>query len=210
MPPCVFKHAPQPSSFSVPPSEPYVSRCWSDPKASFHMPRDCQDLTAIKGASQYGLDRMPVVDASISFLIVSPDEAVRLDVRCLRPQCRINDDLLTRGYNIANRMERISNLPPGFGPLTDSPDFHQTHCGSTFISARQRHSHSPLFGLLAQMYCDSRAGCSQCIKSLEPRDLAGSYCEFQKQLIDSQSAGHSYWDNPLLGDDEGLSLTTKG
>lgn len=52
---------------------------------------------------------MPAVDASIVSLIVSTDEAIRSDVRCRRPQCRITDDFLTKGYNIAAQMGLIGN-----------------------------------------------------------------------------------------------------
>lgn len=54
-----FKHTPQPSSFKVPPSEPYINelqRCWPDPKAFLHLPSDCRALAAMKDAGQYGLD----------------------------------------------------------------------------------------------------------------------------------------------------------
>lgn len=46
-----FKHAPQPPSFRVPPSEPYnekLQRCWSDPKAFIQLPSDCRALAAMK------------------------------------------------------------------------------------------------------------------------------------------------------------------
>lgn len=107
-----FKHAPQPSAFKVPPSEPYINelqRCWPDPKAFLHLPSDCRALAAMKDAAQYGLDQMPAIDASIASLIVSPDEALRPDARCPRPQCKITDDLLTKSYDIAARMGRIGN-----------------------------------------------------------------------------------------------------
>ncbi len=107
-----FKHAPQPSSFRVPPSEPYINelqRHWPDPKTFLHLPSDCRALAAMKDAAQYGLDQMPAVDASITSLIVSPDEALRPDARCPRPQCRITDDLLTKSYDIAARMGCIGN-----------------------------------------------------------------------------------------------------
>ncbi|KAL7403275.1 hypothetical protein ABVT39_027118, partial [Epinephelus coioides] len=63
----------------------------------------------MKDAAQYGLDRMPAIDASIASLIVSPDEALRPNARCPRPQCRVTDDLLTKSYDIAARMGRIGN-----------------------------------------------------------------------------------------------------
>ena len=57
-------------------------------------------------AGSYGLDRMAPVDPTIASLIVSPDEAVRPDARCPRPQCWLTD-LLVRAYNIAARMGQI-------------------------------------------------------------------------------------------------------
>lgn len=48
-----------------------------EPKAFFHLPSDCRALSAMKDATQYGLDQMPAIDASIASLIVAPDEALR-------------------------------------------------------------------------------------------------------------------------------------
>lgn len=45
-----FSHAPQPSAFRVPPSEPYINelqRCWSDPKAYLPLSSDCRALAAM-------------------------------------------------------------------------------------------------------------------------------------------------------------------
>ena len=55
------------------------------------------------------MDRMPAVKPTIAALIVSPDEALRLDARCPHPQCRVTDDLLSRAYDAAARMGRIGN-----------------------------------------------------------------------------------------------------
>ena len=61
-------------------------------------------------ADSYGLDRLALIEPAIASLVVSPDEALRTDARCPRPQCRITDDLLTRSYNIAARVGRLGNL----------------------------------------------------------------------------------------------------
>lgn len=55
------------------------------------------------------MDRIAPVLPTIASLILSPDEAVREDARCHRPKCRLTDDLLSRSYNIAARMERIGD-----------------------------------------------------------------------------------------------------
>ncbi|KAE8291436.1 hypothetical protein D5F01_LYC11041 [Larimichthys crocea] len=86
-----------------------LQRCWPDPKAFLHLPSDCRALAAMRDADQYGLDQMPSIDASITSVIVSPDEALRPDARCPHPQCRITDDLLTKSYDIVVRMGRIGN-----------------------------------------------------------------------------------------------------
>ena len=107
-----FKHAPQPSSFRIPASEPYINEpqgCWPDPKAFLHLPSDCRALAAMKDAALNGLDEMPAIDAPIASLIVSQDEALRPDAHCPRPQCRITDDLLTKSYDIAAQMGRIGD-----------------------------------------------------------------------------------------------------
>ncbi|XP_034001039.1 uncharacterized protein LOC117494304 [Trematomus bernacchii] len=60
-------------------------------------------------AAKVGLDHMPAVEPTIASLIVSPDEALRSEARCPRPQCRVTDDLLTKAYDAAARMGRIGN-----------------------------------------------------------------------------------------------------
>jgi len=107
-----FRQTPQPAAFSVPPSKPYIEelqRCWADPKLLSHHTSDCRNLATMQEAGSYGLDRMAPVDPTIASLIVSPDEALRPDARCPRPQCRLTDDLLVKTYNIAARMGRIGN-----------------------------------------------------------------------------------------------------
>ena len=65
-------------------------------------------------ADSYGLDRLAPIEPAIASLVVSPDEALRTDARCPRPQCRITDDLLTRSYNIAARVGRLGNSLSNF------------------------------------------------------------------------------------------------
>ncbi|CAL8348907.1 unnamed protein product [Boreogadus saida] len=79
-----FRRNPVPSTFTVPPLEEY-------------------------DAAQVGLGRMPPVEPAIASLILAPDETLRPDARCPRPQCRVMDDLLTKAYDSAARMGRIGN-----------------------------------------------------------------------------------------------------
>ncbi|CAG5851064.1 unnamed protein product, partial [Menidia menidia] len=58
---------------------------------------------------QSGLDRMPAVEPAVASLIVSPDEALREDVRCPRAQCRITDGFLCKAYNAGARAGRLGN-----------------------------------------------------------------------------------------------------
>lgn len=46
---------------------------------------------------------------SIAALIVSPDEVLRPDTRCPRPQCRVTDDLLSKAYDAAACMGPMGN-----------------------------------------------------------------------------------------------------
>ena len=46
---------------------------WPKTKAPLYLPSDCRALAAMKEAIQYGLDKMPAIDASIASMIVSPD-----------------------------------------------------------------------------------------------------------------------------------------
>ncbi|KAK0139592.1 hypothetical protein N1851_023527 [Merluccius polli] len=83
--------------------------CWRDSRALSHSTTDARNLAAMQDAAQVGLGRMPPVEPAIASLILAPDEALRPDARCPRPQCRVTDDLLTKAYDSAARMGRIGN-----------------------------------------------------------------------------------------------------
>ena len=91
-----FRRTPQPSTFWVSPSPPFIGelqRCWEDPRAILHLPSDCRALAAIQDTGSYGLDHMPNIDPAITSRIVSSDEALRSDKRCPRHQWWIMDEL---------------------------------------------------------------------------------------------------------------------
>uniref|UniRef100_UPI0037E7B013 uncharacterized protein n=1 Tax=Semicossyphus pulcher TaxID=241346 RepID=UPI0037E7B013 len=107
-----FKWIPPQATFSVPPSLPFIGelhKCWPDPKSFSHHTSDSRALASMQNTSSYGLDRMPAVETSIASLIVSPEEVLRRDARCPRPQCRITDDLPSKCYDTAARMGRVGN-----------------------------------------------------------------------------------------------------
>lgn len=99
------------------PSQPYIKKlhkCWVDPKSLSHHTSDGRALVSMQNASSDGLGQMPAVEPSIASLIVSPNEVLRPDARCLRLQCYITDDFLVKCYDIA-----VRTLPSKAGP--DSP-----------------------------------------------------------------------------------------
>lgn len=107
-----FRWAPPLAGFSVPPSQPYIEelhKCWPDPKSLSHHTTDGRALASMQNADTYGLGKMPAVEPSIAALIVSPNEVLRPDARCPRPQCRITDDFLVKAYETAARMGRLGN-----------------------------------------------------------------------------------------------------
>ena len=107
-----FRRNPVPATFSVPPSEEYLKElhaCWRDTRALSHSTSDARTLAAMQNAAQVGLGRMPAVEPAIASLILAPDEALRPNARCPRPQCRVTDDLLSKAYDAAARMGRIGN-----------------------------------------------------------------------------------------------------
>lgn len=107
-----FRRGPAPATFTVPPSEEYLRElhaCWRDTRALSHATSDGRTLAAMQDAAKFGLAHMPAVEPAIAALIVSPDEALRTDARCPRPQCRATDDLLSKAYDAAARMGRIGN-----------------------------------------------------------------------------------------------------
>ena len=63
----------------------------------------------MRDAPSYGLDRMPTIEPALATLILSPDEALRPDARCPRPQCCLTDDFIVKSYDAAARAARIGN-----------------------------------------------------------------------------------------------------
>lgn len=107
-----FRQASASVMFTVPPSAPFISelqRCWADPRRFSHLSGDCRALASMQDASSHGLDRMPTIEPALAALIVSPDEALRPDARCPRPQCRLTDDFIGKSYDAAARAARIGN-----------------------------------------------------------------------------------------------------
>ncbi len=105
-----FRRGPAPATFSAPPLDEYLRElhaCWRDNKTLSHATSDGWTLAAMQ--AKFGLGRMPAIEPTIAALIVSPDETLRQDARCPRPQCWITDDLLPKAYDTAARMGRIGN-----------------------------------------------------------------------------------------------------
>ena len=92
----------------VPPSHiEELHRCWPDPRSLSHHTSDSRALASMQNSSKHGLDRIPAVEPTIASLIEAPEEVLRPNARCPRPQCRITDDLLTKCYDTAARKGRI-------------------------------------------------------------------------------------------------------
>ncbi|CAL8387529.1 unnamed protein product [Boreogadus saida] len=111
-PSAFFRRSPATAPFSVPPSEEYLKElhvCWKDAKALPRPSSSARALAAMRDPAQYGLGSMPPVEPAIASLILTPDQALRPDARCPRPQCRVTDDLLSKAYDAAARMGRIGN-----------------------------------------------------------------------------------------------------
>lgn len=86
-------------SFAVPPSMEYIKElhaCWSDTKAFSKPTSYGRALASMQEALKFGLGHMPAVETAVASLIVAPDEALRTNARCPRPQCHVTDELLCR------------------------------------------------------------------------------------------------------------------
>ncbi|KAK7895505.1 hypothetical protein WMY93_020830 [Mugilogobius chulae] len=100
------------ASFLVPPSEDYLKElhaCWADARLFSRPTADGRALASMQNAPQFGLGHMPSVEPTVASLIVPPDEALRTNARCPRPQCRVTDELLCRAYDAGARMGRTGN-----------------------------------------------------------------------------------------------------
>lgn len=107
-----FRRGRPPPSFVVPPSSEYLRElhaCWRDPGACSRLSADGRVLASMHDAAAAGLDRAPPVEPGVASLIVSPEEALRQDVRCPNSQCRITDEIVCRAYNAGARAGRLGN-----------------------------------------------------------------------------------------------------
>ncbi|MEQ2183382.1 hypothetical protein GOODEAATRI_032017, partial [Goodea atripinnis] len=102
--------------FVVPPSAEYVQElhgCWMDTRAFSRPTVDDRALAAMHKVPKFGLGCIPPDESAIASLIVPPDEALRPNACCPRPQCRVTDDLL--GY--PDGPDWKLTLPSNVGPL---------------------------------------------------------------------------------------------
>jgi len=58
----------------------------------------------MRDSAKFDFDHMHAIEPPIASLIVSPDEALRLDVRCPRPKYWVTDHLLSKAYGMAAHM----------------------------------------------------------------------------------------------------------
>ncbi|CAL8316590.1 unnamed protein product [Boreogadus saida] len=92
---------------------PYIEelhRCWPEPRSLSHHTSDGRALASMQNGSKHGLNRIPAVEPTISSVIVAPEEVLRPNARCPRPQCRITDGLLTKCYETAARTRELGRL----------------------------------------------------------------------------------------------------
>ena len=66
----------------------------------------------MRNAGEHGLVHMPPVDQCIASLVLSPDEALKDNARCPRPQCRVMDILLLKAHDTAACMASLGLLQP--------------------------------------------------------------------------------------------------
>lgn len=65
----------------------------------------------MQDATKVDLGCMSAVEPTIVAIIVYLDEALKQDVRCSHPQCRVTDDLLSKAYDASAHIEGgIGNL----------------------------------------------------------------------------------------------------
>ena len=71
---------------------------------TFRPDRAARMLADMSSPDATGLGSMPAVEPCVASLIVSPDEALRQDVRCPNKECRRTDDALVKTYNTVARL----------------------------------------------------------------------------------------------------------
>lgn len=76
---------------------------------SFRPDRVARMLSDMSAPDTTGLGSMPALEPCVASLIVSPDEALRPDVRCPNKECRRTDNALVKTYNTVARLGRIGN-----------------------------------------------------------------------------------------------------
>ncbi|ROL50131.1 hypothetical protein DPX16_15172 [Anabarilius grahami] len=110
-----FRGSAQPSPLTIPLSKDYIEelqRCWANPRSLTHPTSASRALAAMQDADTYGLGQIPKVDLIIASFVVSPEEVLRPNVRCPRPQCQITDDLRSRLITQQHEWVTLAILSP--------------------------------------------------------------------------------------------------
>ena len=125
--------------YDTPPTSAFleeVKHCWVDPRPSAHQSRDARTLTAMRNAGEHGLVNMPTVDQCIALLVLSPDEALKNNTHCPRPQCRVMDSLLSKAYDTPAFLEELKRCW-----VDPRPSAHQGRDTRTLASMRNAGEH---------------------------------------------------------------------
>ncbi|KAI7793893.1 hypothetical protein IRJ41_005391 [Triplophysa rosa] len=101
----------QPGDFQIPSCPDYTGVVFSAFRAapSSRPDRVARTLAAMAEAQERGLGSMPPVESCISSLVVSPDEALKQELRCPNLECRRTDDLLVCAFNTVSGLTRLGN-----------------------------------------------------------------------------------------------------
>lgn len=108
----VFLRRAQSTSFAMPQCKDFTSVLVAALQGSAKASRPDQlarALAVMQDPDMVGLGSMPSIEPSVAALIVSPDEALRENVRCPNVECRRTDELLSRAYNSTASLGRVSN-----------------------------------------------------------------------------------------------------
>ncbi len=108
----IFLHRAQRTSITMPQCNDFTSVLVSALQNSMKATRPDQlarTLAVMQDPETVGLGSMPPIESSVAALIVSPDEALRENVRCPNVECRRTDEFLSRAYNATASLGRVSN-----------------------------------------------------------------------------------------------------
>lgn len=89
-------------------------KCWGEPSALSHQTSDGRTFAAMQDGEKWRLSHIPAIEPSVASLVLSLEEAFRLNARCPPGQYKLMDDLVSPVKTILPTWVSLGILFPVF------------------------------------------------------------------------------------------------